>query len=67
MFTLNKRGQAYYTVDLPNFKTIGEIYLGIDGFYVFAFTTETVSGCFEEYFFTFVSRSLKTLNSLKKN
>lgn len=63
MFTLNKQGRSYYTVDLPNLKTIGEIYMEVDGFYVFAFTNKTVSGCFNEYFFTFVSRSLEQLNS----
>ncbi len=61
MFTLSKKGNEYYTVDTAT-KTVGEIYREVDGFFVFAFTSQTVTGCFAEYFFTFVSKSLQSLN-----
>lgn len=61
MFTLNKRGSEYYTVDTPNFRSIGEIYREVEGYFVFAFLTP-LEGCFAEYFFTFVSEHLQSLN-----
>jgi hypothetical protein len=61
MFTLNKRGPNYYTVDTTKFNTVGEIYREVDGFYVFAFLEQPI-GCFPEYFFTFVSNALESLN-----
>jgi hypothetical protein len=61
MFTLNKRGPNYYTVDITKFNTVGEIYREVDGYFVFAFTDIT-GGYFSEHFFRFVFNALESLN-----
>jgi hypothetical protein len=62
MYTLNKRGSEYYTVDLPRFETIGEIFKENGGSFVFAFTSDTTKNSLPEYFFVFVSKHLEVLN-----
>ena len=62
MYLLAQTSKNEYSISIRG-KIYGYLYREVGGYFVFTFAKPEVNGCLPEHFFTYISETLKELNT----